>query len=241
MGPEDRVLEVGTGPGTLTRRLSARAREVLTVEVDARILEFARSELSGCPNVRFLLADILDRHGGLAPRAREILESMAPFVWVSNLPYGIATTLIVAVLESGLRWLRAAVTVQSEVADRVVAGPGDPAYGPLTLLVAYWAVARGGRRILPGSFSPPPRVDSRVLLLAPREPIGRAEEYPAYRDWVKCLFVHRRKQLRHILTRLLGGPAAGDLLALVGRDPATRPESLSPEEVLRLSRARPDF
>lgn len=250
IGPEDRVLEVGTGPGTLTAELARRAREVLTLEIDPALRAFASEELSPFSNVRIEGLDILPRGKRLAPEALPLLASIEPFVWVSNLPYNLATTLMVAVLESPLRWRSASLLVQEEVAARLAAAPGGRAWGPTTALVAYWAEASLGRRVAPGSFWPPPKVDSRVLHLRPRAaPLGAPEEYPGYRDWVRVLFASRRKQLRGILRRALSRPPSaprspgpiegspgGGLGGALGDWLEGRPESLPPGQILALSR-----
>jgi 16S rRNA (adenine1518-N6/adenine1519-N6)-dimethyltransferase len=234
VGPGDRVLEVGTGPGTLTREIARRAAEVLSVEVDPALLAFARAELKDLANVHFLEADALDGKG-LSPELARAAEAIEPFIWISNLPYGIAATLIVLLSESPLRWTRAALTVQDEVALRIVARPGDPAYGPTSLLVAYAASARLGRRIPPGAFWPPPEVTSRVLHLERKAPLGGPGLYPAYRAWVKRLFASRRKQVGGVLRALLGDRAAGEALAAGGWEPSLRPERLGPSDFLLLA------
>lgn len=234
--PDERVFEVGTGPGTLTRELALRAARVLTVEVDAGLLAFAREELSGFSNVSFLHADVLAR-GGLEPAVAAELHAFEPFVWVSNLPYNIATHLVLEVCESPLRWDRAHLLVQSEVAQRLTAAPGAPEYGPVTALLAYWARERtAGRRVPAGAFWPPPSVDSRVVRLAGRSPLGAAEEYPGYRAWVKRLFTSRRKQIGRLLRDCLGTARAAEALGLGGWDPRSRAGELGPEDFLLLAR-----
>lgn len=239
VGPEDRVLEVGTGPGLLTRQLAVRAQRVLTVEVDRRMMEFAGRELRDLPNIDFLEGDVLEGRTRLRGEVVAALRGLEPFLWVSNLPYGLATTLIVLLCESGLRWTRAALTVQEEVAERILAGAGDAAYGPVSALVAYWADARRGRRIVPGSFWPPPRVHSRVLVLERRGPLGKVNEYPGFRHWVKALFPRRRKQIRRILRDILGREQATEVLAQTGWRPEARPEDLEPGDFLLLARSLP--
>jgi len=234
----DRVFEVGTGPGTLTRQLALKAGRVLTVEKDPKLVEFARSELQGFANISFCCADVLESRDRLSASVLSELEPLGPFIWVSNLPYGIATPLIVTFCESSLPWTRAAVTVQGEVADRIAALPGERAYGPVTLLVSYWAAPRRGRKIPPGAFWPAPEVTSRVLHLERTEPLGTREEYPAYRHWVKLLFSERRKQLRGLLRKALG-PSSGKALELLGKAPERRAEHLAPADFLSLARAFP--
>ena len=235
----DRVLEVGTGPGTLTREIAKRAAEVVTVEIDPAMLAFARTELRGLDNVRFLEANALDGKGKLAPELERAAASIEPFLWISNLPYGLAATLIVLISESSLRWIRAAVTVQEEVARRIAAGPGDPSYGPTSALVAYTASARLGRRIPPGAFWPPPEVTSRVLHLERRDPLGPPELYPAYRAWVKRLFATRRKQIGGMLRDALGEVAGARSMAERGWTPSLRPDRLAPPDFLFLAERYP--
>jgi 16S rRNA (adenine1518-N6/adenine1519-N6)-dimethyltransferase len=236
--PGDSVLEVGTGPGTLTREIAKRAAKVLTVEVDPVLLSFARAELSGFGNIRFLQADALEG-ARLAPELERAVADIEPFLWISNLPYGIAATLIVLVCESGLRWSRAALTVQEEVARRMAAGPGDSAYGPTSALIAYAASARLGKRIPPGAFWPPPEVTSRVLLLERRSPLGPPAVYPAYRAWVKSLFAARRKQIGGLLRDALGDDASASVLAERGWKASMRPDRLSPSDFLFLAERHP--
>ena len=235
----DRVLEVGTGPGTLTREIARRAAEVVTVEVDPAMLAFARTELRGLDNVRFLELDALDGKGRIAPELEKAAASIEPFLWISNLPYGLAATLIVLIGESSLRWTRAALTVQDEVARRIAAGPGDPSYGPTSALVAWTASARLGKRIPPGAFWPPPEVTSRVLHLERRDPLGTPELYPAYRAWVKRLFATRRKQLGGMLREALGADDAARSMAERGWRPAMRPDGLAPSDFLFLAERYP--
>jgi len=239
VGEGDSVLEVGTGPGTLTRQLALKAGRVLTVEKDPQLLEFARGELQDFTNISYCCADVLESRVRLNSSVISQLESMGPLLWVSNLPYGIATPLIVTFCESRLQWIRAAVTVQGEVADRIAAGPGQPAYGPVTLLVRYWAAPRRGRKILPGAFWPPPEVTSRVLHLERTEPLGTRAEYPAYRHWVKLLFSERRKQLGGLLRKALGPSASGKALEVLRKAPERRAEHLAAADFLRLARAFP--
>ena len=238
VGAGDRVFEVGTGPGTLTRELALRARQVLTVELDPEILDFARRELSGFSNIRFLNSDVLEERERLHPRVVEALRAMEPFSWVSNLPYGLATTLTVIFCESGLDWKKAGLTVQREVAERLAAAPGEPAYGAVSTLVKFWAHAGLGRLIRPGSFWPPPKVHSRVLLLERAAPLGELGEYPDYRTWVKRLFQYPRKQVGTVLRRILGVAETSRLSSKIPFELNLRPGQLAPEDFLALSRAR---
>ena len=240
VGPGDRVLEIGTGPGTLTRELALRASSVLTVDVDEALLDFAASDLKDFQNITFLQLDALEkgRPRGLRIRGSllKAVEPLGPFLWVSNLPYSIATPLIVLFCESSLPWTRAVLLVQAEVAERISAAAGKDAYGPVSALVAYWAKTRLGRKIPPGAFWPPPRVHSRVLHLERLTPLGAAGEYEGYRAWVKELFPFRRKQIQKLLRAIVGEPLSRKIIEERGWNPASRPESLSPQDFLYLSR-----
>jgi 16S rRNA (adenine1518-N6/adenine1519-N6)-dimethyltransferase len=230
------VFEVGTGPGTLTREIARVAGRVLTVEVDPALAAFARRELAGFQNVEILEADVLESKSRLSPSVEERLRRLAPFRWVSNLPYAIATPLVVTFLEAGLPWRRGVLTLQAEVAERLAAEPNAPAYGAATVLVAFWATAKVVRRLPAGAFWPPPKVSSAVIVLEPRAPPLAASGYIAYRRWVQCLFRARRKQLKGLLRAQLGPERGAEALRLGGWDPELRPEALSPDDFLVLAR-----
>ncbi len=239
VGAGDRIFEVGTGPGTLTREIALRAQQVLTVELDPEVLEFARRELQSFSNIRFLNTDVLEEgREHLNPRVVEALRAMEPFSWVSNLPYGLATTLLVVFCESDLDWRKAGLTVQAEVAERLAAAPGDPSYGAVSALVRFWANARLGRHIRPGSFWPPPKVHSRVLCLERTDPLGQPGEYPSYRTWVKRCFRYPRKQVGTVLRQLLGAEATLRLSSKLPFELSLRPGQLKAEDILALSRAQ---
>jgi len=240
--PEDAVLEVGTGPGTLTRVLSARAGQILTVEVDPHLLDFAKGELAASSNVRFLLADALGARGELNPVVLKEVERLGPFKLVANLPYSIATHLLIALLESALPLRLAAVTIQKELAARLSALPGSRDYGPGTAVLFYWATVERVRALPAGAFWPPPAVASEVVRILPRSvPLGGREVYPAYRSWVHRLLSQRRKQVGGLLRESLGERESAEALRALGLDPTARPDAISPQGFLHLARAHPVF
>ena len=234
---ETRVFEVGTGPGTLTRQLAARASKVLTVEVDPAMAAFAQQDLGSLDNVTVLCEDVLEGRR-LNPRVEASLRRIQPFVWLSNLPYSIAATLIVVVLESPLEWTRAVLLVQEEVAGRLAAGPGERAYGPVSALVAFWANVRPGRAVPPGAFWPPPKVKSRFVHLEPHV-IGPRRDYQAYAAWVKGLFKGRRKQIGKLLKAAIGPDRAARALQAGGLNSAARPGELKARDFLFLAQEFP--
>ena len=256
VGSGSKVLEVGTGPGTLTRELAARSSRVLTVEIDAGMAEFAAVELGNFDNVEMLQLDALDGKKKLHPLLLEKLNLLGNFFWVSNLPYGISTTLIIAVLESALPLQKAVLTVQNEVAERICAAvvvPGQGrrnrsksqssiGYGPATLLVGYWARSKYLKKIAPGAFWPPPRVESAVIRLEPRYEVITDQikkDYDSFSEWVRLLFQQRRKQLGGTLRNILGQEGADKALTLGELDATLRPENLSCEDFQFLARVFP--
>jgi 16S rRNA (adenine1518-N6/adenine1519-N6)-dimethyltransferase len=221
LAPEDVVLEIGPGLGVLTRYLAERVARVHAVELD-RSLE---------PHLRDLPVEL---HFGDALRLD--LRALAPDAskLVSNLPYNVATPLIVESLDGlpnvGL-W---SVMVQREVADRLFARPGTKAYGAVSVLVQLAAERTGYHAVSRTVFRPPPNVDS--ALVAFRRTV-LPERYQDVKALVEAAFAHRRKTLPNSLE--LAGAAARDdaaeALRALGRDPATRAEALSPPEFVALA------
>jgi len=195
LGPKDAVLEVGAGLGTLTARLAERAGYVVAVEVDETLIPALREAVAPYPHVRIVQADVL----------RLDLASLFPAGFVrkvvSNLPYRIASTLIVRLLEDVEGLERLVLTVQREVAERLAAPPGTKDYGLLTLLVRYRARVEIVERIPPTAFLPPPRVESTVVVIRPHLPPTVADEALLFR-LIRAAFAQRRKQLRNALRSL---------------------------------------
>jgi 16S rRNA (adenine1518-N6/adenine1519-N6)-dimethyltransferase len=210
----DEVWEVGPGLGVLTRALSAAARTVVSVELDARLLPLLRETLAHATNVELVEADALTVDLGRAAGGSR---------FAANLPYNVGTAVLVRVLTSG-RFTRVGVVLQREVAERLVASPATPAYGALSLIVAHHGRARITRRVAPGAFLPPPAVTSAVVRVDV-EPGVAAD--PVTFALVRAGFRHRRKTLLGNL-RLAGVDAAEAGVALrdLGLDPRVRAEAL---------------
>lgn len=231
LSPKDAVLEVGAGLGTLTTRLAERAGHVIAVEVDRTLIPVLQEAVAPHPNVHVVQADILQLG----------LPSLFPAGFVrkvvSNLPYRIASTLIVRLLEEVEGVERLVLTVQREVAQRLVAAPGSRDYGLLTLLVRYRAHAEMVERIPPAAFLPPPRVESAVVVLRPHPPHAVADAALLFR-LIRAAFGQRRKQLQNAL-RPLGLPP--DVLEAAARkagvDLTQRGEALPLEAFLALTDA----
>ncbi len=222
LGPEDVVLEVGPGRGVLTRYLAARVRRVLAIEID-RSLEPALRDLPA--NVELVFGDALGVE--LPPEATKL---------VSNLPYSIATPLLVESLERLPNVRSWCVMVQREVAERLFAPPGGKAYGAVSVLVQLAAERTGFHPVSRSVFRPRPNVDSALVALR-RTPLPAS--YAAVKRLVGAAFAHRRKTLPNALS--LAGIASREAveaaLAGLGRPAGTRAEELAPGEFLALEAA----
>ena len=233
VGPGDRVVEIGAGLGSLTRALAEAGAEVLAVEVDPSLLPALQESVAGLDRVRVLHADATDP---------EWQDELGEERWVlaANLPYNVATHLVLETLRDVPQVGRLVVMVQREVGERLVAGPGEAAYGIPSLRVAYRAEGALVRRVPPSVFWPRPRVASVVVRLSRREtaPVGVDED----RLWtvVDAGFAERRKTMRNALRRLgVDRHEADRLLSAAGIDPAARAETLSLEDFARIAEALP--
>ena len=222
LGPDDVVLEIGPGQGVLTRYLAERVRQVHAVEIDRAL----QPELGGLPdNVDVVFGDALQLD--LPPDATKL---------VANLPYNVATPLVVESLD-GLPNVRLwCVMVQREVADRFFAKPETKEYGAVSVLVQLAAERTGFHAVSRTVFRPQPNVDSALVTFRRTE---LPADYARVKKVVTAAFAHRRKTLPNSLA--LAGTAtreqAAEALAVVGRPPETRAEALAPAEFVELAKA----
>ncbi|HEV8264163.1 MAG TPA: 16S rRNA (adenine(1518)-N(6)/adenine(1519)-N(6))-dimethyltransferase RsmA [Gemmatimonadales bacterium] len=232
--PDDIVLEIGPGRGSLTEVLLARGVWVIAIEKDRRLAEELRDAGGGmrdAERLKMLEGDALrlDWHAVVAHPASRI--SHPGFKVVGNIPYNITSPLLEKALTPPLPE-RIVFLVQDEVASRVAAPPGSKTYGALS--VGVQAVCRVEKlfTIAPGAFRPAPKVRSALLRLTPlAEPLVRPEEAAAFRAFVTGCFSRRRKQLHNAVP----GATAAALTAL-GLDPTMRPETVAPADFVRLLR-----
>jgi 16S rRNA (adenine1518-N6/adenine1519-N6)-dimethyltransferase len=223
---DDVVLEVGAGEGPLTERLAAAAAHVHAIELDRR-LESALAHVAALPNV--------DLHWGDALRLDLAGLDPAPTAIVSNLPYSIATPLLLRTIEELPSVRRWTVMVQCEIADRLSARPGGREYGVPSVLVQLACETKVLRSVNPSVFRPPPRVGSAVIALRRTGPGADADT----RSLVRAAFAHRRKTLVRSLEHARPG-TMGKVRALVpgvGLRRQARAEDLSPQEFAELARA----
>tara|TARA_R110002073_G_scaffold76656_12_gene186052 strand:- start:2126 stop:2974 length:849 start_codon:yes stop_codon:yes gene_type:complete len=228
------VLEVGPGPGGLTRALLATAASrVVAVEMDARFLpalEVTGEAFDG----RLSLVQ------GDALKADEAALVGDGAVIASNLPYNVGTALLIKWLRTDPMWWTTAVLMfQREVADRVVARPGDKAYGRLAVITAARAQARLALKVPARAFTPPPKVESAVVVLHPLPVEQRFADVEALEVITESAFGQRRKMLRSSLKSAASraGTTAEALLATAGLEPTARAETISPDGFMDLARA----
>jgi 16S rRNA (adenine1518-N6/adenine1519-N6)-dimethyltransferase len=224
LAPADVVLEVGAGEGVLTERLAAVAAHVHTVEID-RGLEPALEVVMAEPNVEL--------HWGDAMKLDLTDFEPAPTAMVANLPYSVATPLILRTIEQLPLIRRWTVMVQREIADRLRAAPGSRTYGSPSVVAQLACEVELVRRVDAAVFRPRPRVDSAILRLDRHGPGADA----ATRELIRAAFAHRRKSLaRSLEHRRRGslGPAR-EALAELGLDGGVRAEALSPAQFAALS------
>jgi 16S rRNA (adenine1518-N6/adenine1519-N6)-dimethyltransferase len=222
LGPADVVLEIGPGEGVLTRYLAERVRLVHAFEID-RALEPALRDLG--ENVDVVFGDALQTE--LPHDATKL---------VANLPYNVATPLIVESLDGLPNLGLWCVMVQREVADRLFASPGTKDYGAVSVLVQLAAERTGFHAVSRTVFRPPPNVDSALVAFRRTQLPG---DYPRVKEVVTAAFAHRRKTLPNSL-ELAGVASRGQTagaLAAIRRPPETRAEALAPEEFVALTEA----
>jgi len=238
--PTDRVLEIGPGDGALTRRIAPRVFSLTAVEVDPELAASLRTSLE---EVRIVESDVLAldptallRDAGASPGT--------PARLLGNLPYNIATAVILRFLNRHDLVRDLMVMVQREVAERILSAPHRKEFGSLSVLCRTFARVERVRRLRPGSFRPRPRVESEVIHLTLCDPGGAAGAEPdRFAAFVQGCFEQRRKTFQNNLARLLarsGGGAddrARAFLEAVGIAPRGRPEEVPPEGFQRLFEA----
>ncbi|ADB73668.1 16S rRNA (adenine(1518)-N(6)/adenine(1519)-N(6))-dimethyltransferase RsmA [Geodermatophilus obscurus] len=227
---EDVVLEVGPGLGSLTLGLLPAAAHVTAVEIDPRLAALLpRTVAERAP----ALADRLTVVEADALRIREV-PGRAPTALVANLPYNVAVPVLLHLLELLPTLRRALVLVQAEVAERLAAAPGSPAYGVPSAKAAWYGEVRRAGNVGRRVFWPEPNVDSGLVALDRRPP--PAGDRAATFTVIDAAFATRRKGLRAALARWAGGPAAAEArLRAAGIDPTTRGEQLSVADFARLA------
>jgi 16S rRNA (adenine1518-N6/adenine1519-N6)-dimethyltransferase len=228
LGPEDVVLEVGPGLGILTGYLSDRVAHVHAIELDRALEPHLVERFRERKNIELRFGDAL--------RLDLAALQPAPGKLVANLPYNIATPLLVESLDGLPSIERWTVMVQREVADRLFAAPGTKAYGAVSVLIQLVTERTGFHAVSRTVFRPPPNVDSALIAFRRIElPAG----YERIKQVVEAAFAHRRKTLPNSLelAKVAERRAAAGALGAIGRAPDTRAEALEPPEFVALAEA----
>ena len=231
VGPGSKVLEIGPGLGVLTEALLAAQAEVTAIELDRDMAAFIRERL---PSVSLVEGD------GAAVDFRAVLPGR-PWRCVANLPYNAGTRMITRMLEAPDVFDRLLVMVQREVAERLVAAPGDRKRGSLSVFAEARAHARIALRVPPGAFHPPPKVHSAVveMRIRPEPAIGKADP-KVFDRLVRDLFVQPRKTIRNNLSQALGRGKADEVLAASELESVRRPATLTLAEITTLAETMSD-
>lgn len=241
----DLAVEIGSGTGSLTTRLADRAGAVLGVELDTAFFQLVQQAVAGKNNVTLLHADALKGKNELNPAVLAALQELRQrpgincLKLVANLPYAVATPVIANFLISELPFERMVVTVQWEIAERLTARVGTKDYGSLAVLVQSLADVSIVRRLSPAVFYPRPKVDSAIVLIRPdaskRAHVG---DVLRFRNFLRDLYVHRRKNLRSALSSSPQGrrdkAEVDRKLHELGLEGTLRAETLNIEQHLRL-------
>jgi len=223
--PGQPVLEVGAGVGSLTLALAEAGADVLALEVDRGLVPVLREVVAGrtvsvveADALRVDLAGLLARH-----------RPGAAWALVANLPYNVATPLVMRILQEVAAVQRLLVMVQREVAERLAAAPGDRTYGAVSARVAYWATAELVGRVPPTVFTPRPKVESALVRIVRRDAPAvdpAVVTYDRLSEVMRAGFGHRRKMLRRSLQAVVPKEA----FASAGIAPEARAEELSVEQ-----------
>lgn len=243
---DDVVLEIGAGTGGMTTHLAREAGAVVSVEIDPNMYALASEAVASYHRVTLLHCDALKSKNTLAP---EVLAAVAErraelpegkFKLVANLPYSVATPVISNLVATELPWERMVVTIQFELAERMVAGPGSDAYGALSVWLQAQCQVKILRKLGPNVFWPRPTVDSAIVKIMPDDALRASIiDRTFFHDFVRALFSQRRKALRGTLAGLyrdrLQKSEVDAILAEEGLPTMTRAEEMSPERLVQLS------
>ncbi len=221
---DDTVVEIGPGPGRLTRLLSEKAGKVIAIELDQELCARLRADLVGFRNIELVHGDAL----------KFTFEEIGPFKVVANIPYYITTPIIFRLLDAKETLKTMTLTIQKEVAERIVAAPGKKDYGVLSIMVQYYARPELRFIIPKEAFRPAPKVDSAVVHMTVLEcPAVRVNDEQMFFRTVRTAFSQRRKTLSNSLKGLAEDPK--NVLTAAGIDPQRRPETLNLQEFAKLA------
>ena len=223
----DRLLEIGPGRGALTIPLLDKCKRLTAIELDRDLLPLLRRQAAEAGELEVINADILKFE-------LESLGGSKPLRVVGNLPYNISTPLMFHLLDSISLIQDMHFMVQKEVAQRIVANPGNRDYGRLSVMIQYYCECQYLFDVAPGSFTPPPRVDSAVIRMTPYpEPFANIGDFQLFSEIVQTAFSQRRKTIANSLKSII----ATETIQSAGIDSRNRAENLSLRDYASLTQA----
>jgi 16S rRNA (adenine1518-N6/adenine1519-N6)-dimethyltransferase len=245
IGNDDIVLEVGCGTGSLTQALAERAGKVIAVEMDETLAKIAARELANAGNVEVINADILESKNTINRTISDAIElarknRSGRFLLVSNLPYSVASPLMMDLITGPTVADAMHVTVQKEVAGRMTAAPGDKHYGTLSIHIAATGDVKTERVLKPTVFWPAPQVNSAMISFVRKpEKAGCIQSMELLGEVVNLFMQHRRKMVK-ACTRFVAGKLVEinnwlEIFQKCRIDPHNRPEQLTPEDFIAIS------
>jgi 16S rRNA (adenine1518-N6/adenine1519-N6)-dimethyltransferase len=245
VGNDDIVLEAGCGTGSLTQALAERAGKVIAVEMDETLAKIAARELATAGNVEVFNTDILENKNTINLTISDAIELARKrwsgrFLLVSNLPYSVASPLMMNLITGPIVADAMYVTVQKEVADRMTATPGDKHYGTLSIHLAATGDVKTERVLKPTVFWPQPQVNSAMISFVRKaEKVSRIQNMEILGEVVNLFMQHRRKMVK-ACTRFVAGKLAEienwpEVFERCSIDPHNRPEQLRPEDFISIS------
>lgn len=232
--PGDEVMEIGPGPGALTRHLAGRVRRLVLVELDDALAARLRDEYAGDPSVEVVHADVL------GVPLEQVSADPGSLKVIGNIPYNITTPILFSLLERRPRPREIVLMIQREVADRILAAPGSKTYGALAVGVRAVADAFRVLNVSREAFRPVPDVMSSVIRIVPHAPPRVSpQDEESLRRLTRAAFGQRRKQFQRILRDAYGlsPEQVAELERELGMDLRDRPETFAPERFIDLARA----
>ncbi|MFH1037445.1 MAG: 16S rRNA (adenine(1518)-N(6)/adenine(1519)-N(6))-dimethyltransferase RsmA [PVC group bacterium] len=243
LGRDDAVLEIGPGPGTLTRELCRRAARVIAVEWDRGLVRVLREQTRDCSNLEVLEEDFLKTDlAALAARLGAGRRPGSVLKVVANLPYSISGPLVAKLIESDAGFSLLVLMVQKEMGERIVSPPGRKRYGRLSVLARMYSRPRIVAAVCRNSFFPRPRVDSVIVRFDIIPPDERpVRDLALWRPVAAAAFAQRRKMLKNALAAGRGLDYTEEQIVTAcsraGIDPKDRAENLSADDFYRLASA----
>lgn len=217
VNPQDRIVEVGAGMGDLTEVLTETSKEVIAIEIDPALYKILKERFYGKENIKLINQDAL----------KFTYEEVAPFKVVANIPFYITKPLIFRLIEA--KPISMTLTVQKEVAQRLVAKPSTKPYSALSIIAQYYTQAEIKFYIPRQFFSPPPEVDAAVIKMEFRkEPSVKLSDEKLFFKLIKTAFVQRRKMISNSLKSLIDEPK--EFLLKLNINPEKRAEELKIED-----------